>query len=423
MAAQSYAYAAGCQAKAKLPSITGDVVNVSNVDELHQAISSLEENTTVLLAPGLYKLKSTLYIRTKNITLRGDGNNCETTILEGKGMENPNHDNTPHGIWSDAVNLTITNLSIRGVYQHGIILNPGAQSPKIQSVQILDTGTQFIKANPTSYAVGVDNGIVEDSVFAYTAAPPNTNHGGGVGYTNGVDVHAGDNWVIRNNHFENFHTPDSSQWWWNPAILMWNGATNTTVENNVFIDVDRAISFGLIDRSRESGRASSDTDHRGGIIRNNMITYTENLFSRDRRRDSDAAIIVWDSPNTKVVHNSILTNGNVYKSIEFRWDTNGSEALNNLSDASIGSRNSGAYNESGNFTNASASMFAAPETGNLHLKNSASVPSIANRSTLAQTDVDGEPRDDAKVEPGADRYSNASKSPPSPPKNLGLSGL
>jgi hypothetical protein len=30
----------------------------------------------------------------------------------------------------------------------------------------------------------------------------------GIGYTNGLSLLAADNWVIRNNLFKNFHTPD-----------------------------------------------------------------------------------------------------------------------------------------------------------------------------------------------------------------------
>ena len=104
---------------------------------------------------------------------------------------------------------------------------------------------------------------------------------------------------------------------------MWNGAGNTITEGNTFINVDRAIAYGLIDRAG---------DHSGGIIRNNFIYMDPGLFSSGRSAASDGQIIVWDSANTKVHHNTVLTNGNSAFSVEFRFDTGGSQARNNLVD-------------------------------------------------------------------------------------------
>lgn len=68
-----------------------------------------------------------------------------------------------------------------------------------------------LRVNNASPATdGADNGRVGYSVIEYTAGPPKTDHGGGIGYTNGIDVHTGKNWVIRNNLIRGFHTPDTS---------------------------------------------------------------------------------------------------------------------------------------------------------------------------------------------------------------------
>ncbi len=42
-------------------------------------------------------------------------------------------------------------------------------------------------------------------------------------YTNGVDVHTGDNWIIRHNLFRNIRAPQGALA--GPAILMWNAST------------------------------------------------------------------------------------------------------------------------------------------------------------------------------------------------------
>jgi len=302
-------------------------------------------------------------------------------------------------------------------------LTKGEQSKEMQMIkcdEISMTSKFAFKAvdrlfqdlcNVKNKIFGVNNGVVENSYFAYTAGTPATDHGAGVGYTNGVDVHAGKNWRISNNKFESFHTPDSSSWWWNPAILMWNGATGSIVENNVFINVDRAIAFGLMERS-------GNVDHQGGIIRNNMVYYTPNLFSANRKADSDAAIIVWNSPDSVVVNNTVLTGGNLNRSIEFRFNTTNAQAINNLTDIAMGSRNSATYTQTCNSAAATASLFVDAPSGNLRLKDAASI--ATNKcapSTYAPVDIDGRSRPGAgQVDIGAHEYG--AMSPPNPPVNV-----
>ncbi|KAA3638283.1 MAG: hypothetical protein DWP95_12980 [Proteobacteria bacterium] len=358
--------AINCLQAPTLESPSGNIVTVSNVQQLHQAIDNLQANTTVLIQPGDYVLNKTLYIQENNITLRGNSDYCDQVNLIGQGMEQANYGNVPHGIWSNASALTVQNLTIRDVYFHPIQFDANADSPTLYNLRLLDAGEQFIKGSSGgSLGTGVDNGVVEYTIMAYTIAPPNTDHGGGTGYTNGIDIHGGDGWQIRHNLFKNFHTPDGSDHLWNPAILMWNGSSNTLTENNVFIDVDRAIAYGLTNRS-------TGTDHYGGIIRNNMIYMSPGIYSPTRRANSDALIIVWDSPQTQVLHNSILTNLNQRLAIEFRFSTTGSQVRNNLSDADIGSRNGATYSQSDNLNSATPSMFINPMAGDLHLNNTAS---------------------------------------------------
>jgi hypothetical protein len=297
----------------------------------------------------------------------------------------------------------VAHLTIRDTYDNLLIFNAGAQAPRIYSVKLLNSGSQFIKANPTDAAAGrgVDNGRVEYSWLEYTAGPPATDHGVGIGYTNGLSLHAADNWVISGNLFKNFHTPDSAAWLWNPVVLVWNHSSNTLTENNRFLNVDRAIAYGLFD--------NTGSDHSGGIIRNNMITYTPGLMSPTRRAGSDGAIIVYDSPNTKVYHNTILTNGNVVKAIEFRFATAGGEARNNLADAPIATRNGGTVVQSGNYLTATAGMFVNAATADLHLANTpatqANVIDRAPSLPSVVTDFDGNPRPlGAGYDRGADEF-------------------
>jgi hypothetical protein len=378
----------------KAPPLTitaSEVIRVANAAQLYFAVANAPAGSVILLAPGEYILSNSLIVRQNDLALIGDSDRCDAVVLRGKGMDDPS---VTHGIWTDASSLSVRNLTIRDVYSHGIALNDGSKSPHIYNVQLLDTGEQFIKGNMGAGG-GTDNGVVEYSVMAYTLAPPSTDHGGGTGYTNGIDIHGGNNWTIRNNLFANLHTPDTADHLYNPAILVWRGARNTLTENNVFINCDRAIAYGLEDDN------ANGHSHTGGVIRNNMIYQSPGLYSRSRKKSSDGAIIVWDSPQTKVLHNTALLNGNLPKFIEFRWDTHNAEVRNNLSDSIISTRTGGTFISSGNIESASESLFVDAAVGNLRLvasEEALKVPVLID----APKDIDGDIRDGQVTEAGAD---------------------
>jgi hypothetical protein len=390
------------------------IVNVSTVAQLQTAMGNLQAGDTIVLANGTYNLTSTLYVNGRdNVTIRGNAG-CDQVVLVGRGMDNANYDSVPHGIWSNSRNTVIAHLTIRDTYDNTVIFNGGAQSPRVYNVNLLNAGSQFIKGNPVDATQGVDNGVVEYSILEYTAGPPATDHGAGIGYTNGLSIHTADNWVIRRNLFKNFHTPDTAAYLWNPAVLMWNHSTNTLTERNTFINVDRAIAYGLYD--------NSGSDHQGGVIRNNFIYLQPGLMSSSRKASSDGQIIVWDSPGTKVYHNTILTNGNVVRSIEFRFNATGGEARNNLADTPIGTRDGATFTQGGNFLTATANLFVNPSAGDLHLKSTATtVIDQAPALTSVTNDIDGNTRPlGAGYDIGADEYAptGGDTVPPSPPTGL-----
>jgi hypothetical protein len=399
------AAASSCLTALALP-VTGErIVNVATEPELQSAMNDLRQGDTLLLANGNYNLTRSLYINGRNnVTVRG-ASGCSEVVLAGKGMDNPSYGDVPFGIWSNSRNTTIAHLTVRDTFDNTVIINGGAQSPHLYSVNLINSGSQFIKANATNAAggIGVDNGVVEYSRIEYTNGPPaSASHAGGAGYFNGISAHSARNWTLRKNLFRNLHNPDSSNYWWNPAVLFWNHSQNTITENNTFINTDRAIAYGLTD--------IAGSDHSGGVIRNNFVYLVPGLFSAARKADSDAQIIVWDSPSTQVYHNTILTNSNTNLSIEFRFGTAGGEAINNLTDAPIGTRNGGTFSQSGNYLNAIPAMFVEPASGNLHLLDNESthehvIDGVAAIAAVP-TDIDGETRPSgAAADVGADEFA------------------
>jgi hypothetical protein len=380
--------------------LTGDrIVRVATEPELQSAMSDLRPGDTVLLADGTYALTASLYVNQRNnVTIRGTSGSSNV-VLQARGMDNPNHGGVLFGLWSNSTNTTLAHLTIRDTYDNAVIFNAGAQSPRLYSVQLLNAGSQFIKANSTDATHGVDDGRVESCRIEYLADPPTTDHGAGVGYFNGISAHAARRWTLRGNLFKNLHNPDSADYPWNPAVLMWRRSSDTVVEGNTFINVDRAVAFGL--------ENSSAPDHSGGAIRNNFVYLEPGLMTPARTASSDATILAWNSPGTTIDHNTVLLNGNVTFAIQFRFpQTREGAARHNLADAPVHLRDNATALLAHNRSNARPEWFIAPDQGDLHLRPTVTdaidqVPALEE----VPTDFDGHSRPHgAKADLGADEW-------------------
>jgi hypothetical protein len=379
--------------------VTGSVVQVSTEAQLQAAMNNLQPGTTVLVANGTYNLSNTLHVsNVANVTIRG-ASGCDDVVLTGRGMTNSNFGPVPHGIWTNSPNTVIAHLTIRDVYYHPIILNPGAQRPRIYNVRLKNGGQQLIKVNPTSPTEGVDNGVVEYSVMEFDTTSRDY-------YTNGVDIITGNNWIIRDNLFRNIRAPAGQLA--GPAVLMWGGSNNTIVERNLFLNTQRGIAFGLQERA--------PNDHSGGIIRNN-------IFFRKAGETGDTGIYVSDSPNTKVLHNTIILSGTYPNAIEYRFaDTTGVEIRFNLTDSRIVSRDGATGNIANNIMSASSGFFADPANNDLHLRSTAALAiDAASTHPDVTDDYDGQLRPTSGAAPrdlGADEFFSGTIGTPEPPSNL-----
>src|SRR5262245_11137357 len=84
-----------------LPAPKGRVVRVDSEPALQRAVSNITSHTTILIAPGTYKLTRTLYLKNvEDVALRGDTNNRDAVVLAGTGMANTAYGDVPYGIWA-----------------------------------------------------------------------------------------------------------------------------------------------------------------------------------------------------------------------------------------------------------------------------------------------------------------------------------
>lgn len=387
-----------------LPSPSGTIVNVDSVIGLQDAVENLSSNTTILIAPGDYDLNKTLVIDggVTNVALRGLNGDRESVVIRGKGMNNGNYGNVPHGILvRDADNVLIADLTVGDAYFHNIQIQgeQGAQGTHLYNLHLIDAGEQIVKVStagpPGPYA---DDGIVECSLIEYSDRARSW-------YTNGIDVLAGADWTVRDNVFRRIRAPIGQLA--GPAVLFWRNSLNTVVERNQFIDCDRAIALGLSAPDENSRDGETTYDHQGGIIRNNFIYLSAGSAT------GDVGITVNYANNYRIFHNTVVLNDVFPWTIEYRFAPSDGEIAYNLTDGDILARDGASGALTGNVTSAQPNWFVSAQAGDLHLHPTAAA-AIDQAAPLAAVtdDFDGDGRPSGPApDVGADEYRLLSLEP------------
>jgi hypothetical protein len=153
----------------------------------------------------------------------------------------------------------------------------------------------------------------------------------------------------------------------------------------------------------------------GGVVRNNV-------FHRSSGQSGDVGIVVNNSANAKVLHNTVVLSGTYPNAIEYRFaGTTNVTIRNNLSDAGIQQRDGASGTIAGNVTTAQANWFVSAATGDLHLAATATA-AIDRAASLADVvnDYDGDARPFGSApDVGADEMTDGSAPiPPSAPTNV-----
>jgi hypothetical protein len=343
----------------------GTIISVSTEADLRYQAYNASAGTTILIAPGLYRMGSYIHIVNSGMVLRSASGRRDDVILDFGGMVGGHF-----GILVDADDVIIADLTIRNANDHGVSIQ-GRDRPVLYNLHIADIGDQLVKVNPaTDGSNGSEDGLLACSRLEYTTAAPDE-------YTNGISAHAAHRWVVRDNQWYRIRTPGNAPV---PTILFWSGSSDTVVERNLLVDCYQGIAFG--NASHGSG------DHSGGIVRNNMIYAS---------MSHDVVVEMVHATGWLVAHNTALLldpAAGLTWGLEARFaDTTGTFA-NNLTNMDIWiDRDGSGATATGNITHAPSNWFLDPPNGNLHLTRGATA-AIDTASALPDVidDFDGEPR-------------------------------
>jgi hypothetical protein len=306
-------------------------VDVASISELRAALNAANRTNTptvINLADGVYQVSgSPLTISTEHITLRSRSGVRENVVLMGDGM------GEGLGVLIDvsADYFTLVGVTLKNIRWH--LIQVRAENDvdffHLENSVLQNAGQQLLKVSGAEGGPYSDFGIVKNSLFEYTA---------GIGpnfYIGGIDAHRSVNWLVQNNTFKSIASPAGNIA--EHAIHFWKGSKGNSVINNLIINSDRGIGFGLLD---------AENQNEGGIISRNVIIKTDpnHLFS-------DVGIGLESSPNTKVTDNIIFSTNTYPNAIEYRFKrTTGVVISGNITNKVIKSRNGGQATVSDNIT-------------------------------------------------------------------------
>jgi len=293
--------AGGASARGRQAVLGDDIHLVAyNSSELAYALKQANQqgHAVINLADGVFTLERPLLIRKDHITLRSLNGDPGRVTIRGGGM-------APGAAPGSLIivsgkHVSLSGLTLQEAGNHLVQLRGEADADhfSMSGCVLRDSWEQLFKVSVSNNGQNADEGVIRNSVFEYTA---------GIGpqfYIGGIDMHGGSGWMIRDNVFRNIASPSGQVAEY--AIHLWGNSADNTVENNLIIDSDRGIGFGM--------GADSARGNRGGVIRGNTI-----LHGNTSHPFSDVGIALESSPGTQVLDNLILLEHGYPAAIEYRF--------------------------------------------------------------------------------------------------------
>jgi hypothetical protein len=172
-------------------------------------------------------------------------------------------------------------------------------------------------------------------------------------YIAGMDVMGAEDWHIHDNTFVNIRGATGGG---RAAVFLWRSGKNCVVENNVFINCDRAVAFG---NSQDADSRGESYHMQGGLCANNFIV-----------AGAGRTLEFCDAENCRAYHNSIFNqavDGAAFNSTVWIENSRNVALKNNLIMGNVKLYDRGSVDSSSNIHNAVQSWFQNVSTGDLHL--------------------------------------------------------
>lgn len=379
-------------------------VEVSTAAELAAAVRNAASGTTVIAAPGVYKIAATLQFTKADVTLRSKTGKREDVVLDG------NKGGTPldpaeflnEVIAVSASGVVIADVTVRYARHHDIHAyapaSGGIARLLLRNLHVYDAGEQLIKVNSNGLSppAWVDSSVLECSRIEFKDNSVMEAQGDGF-YTGGLDLHGGRGWAVRGNLFRNIQREGKLM---EHAVHMWSKSRGAVIEGNRFEDVVRAIGLGMkteaaaLERSYPDGKGDAPYfDFLEGMVRNNVIWNRPGVHL-------ESGIELMNVLDVAVLHNTVVSADKPFTSIEYRWPNTRVELKNNLVSHNIMARDGALAAAEANVVNAAPSLFRNGATGDLHLSGQAAsaIAIVIDKGAplaagMAPLDGDGKVRD------------------------------
>ncbi|MCF2947769.1 right-handed parallel beta-helix repeat-containing protein [Paraglaciecola aquimarina] len=296
-------------------------INVSTSFELFNAVKKANKqgHVKIILSDGLYHITNTINITAPYVTLQSHSKDPNSVQLIGQGMRRTL--NVSNLLRVAAAHFELDGITLQDTGNHLIQIagEQNADFPVIKNCILKDAYEQILKVSYNrNTGIASDFGRIENCRFEYTK---------GIGpqyYIGGIDVHGGQDWVVKNNVFIGIASPGKKIA--EHAVHFWNNTQNIKVVDNTIINCDRGIGFGMPNRPNF-----------GGLIQNNLILHADN-----NHPNADTGIALEESQGTIVKDNRIFLMHSYRNAIEYRFkQTKNVVITNNKVNRLIKSRNGG----------------------------------------------------------------------------------
>ncbi|MBO7922672.1 right-handed parallel beta-helix repeat-containing protein [Alteromonas sp. K632G] len=293
-------------------------------------------NTAIILAPGTYDIDRTVYIRQPGIFITSETGSPYDVRIKGRGVFASGREGVL--IRVSANNFTIDGITLSDSPNHliQIAAEDNASYATVNNMILEDAYEQFLKVsyNRKSKADNFSyEGKVTNSVFQYTQGLAYNF------YTGGIDALGAKGWIVENNVFRDIASP--SKHIAQHAVHFWVNSENNIIRNNLFIDNDRAIGFGMPLKNHSQ---TVEFSSRGGVIENNVIFHAKNGDPF-----GDVGIVLEASEGTVIKDNTIYVEHDYPRAIEYRFkESKLVKIRGNKTNKTITSRNGGTAELSNN---------------------------------------------------------------------------